>query len=64
MTTHHLSLAHLTVLDAHPLELVAAAVAGGFDAMGLRIVPPTPAHAVVPSLTSSNCKVTRMRSPE
>ena len=23
-----------------------------------------PAHAVVPSLTSSNCKVTRMRSPE
>jgi sugar phosphate isomerase/epimerase len=43
-----LSLAHLSVLDAHPLALVDAAVAGGFDAIGLRIVPPTPADAIVP----------------
>jgi sugar phosphate isomerase/epimerase len=48
MTTHRLSLAHLTVLDAHPLDLVDAAVAGRFDAVGLRIVPPTPADAIVP----------------
>ena len=33
-----LSLAHLTVLDADPLQLIDAAVAGGFDAIGLRIV--------------------------
>jgi len=43
-----LSLAHLTVLDAHPLELVDAAVAGGFDAIGLRIVPPMRTDAIVP----------------
>ena len=48
MTPPRLSLAHLTVLDAHPLELVDAAVAGGFDAIGLRIVAPTPADAIVP----------------
>jgi hypothetical protein len=34
-----LSLAHMTVLDAHPLELIDAAAAGGFDYIGLRIVP-------------------------
>ena len=34
-----LSLVHLTVLDADPLGLIDAAVAGGFDAIGLRIVP-------------------------
>jgi sugar phosphate isomerase/epimerase len=34
-----LSLAHLTVLDADPLALIDAAAAGGFDAVGLRIVP-------------------------
>jgi hypothetical protein len=43
-----LSLAHLTVLDATPLELIDAAVAGGFDFIGLRIVPPTPAVRIVP----------------
>jgi sugar phosphate isomerase/epimerase len=42
-----LSLAHLTVLDATPLQLIDAAVAGGFDFIGLRIVPPTPADAIV-----------------
>ncbi len=43
-----LSLAHLTVLDAHPVELIEAAAAGGFDAAGLRIVPPLPGDAIVP----------------
>jgi sugar phosphate isomerase/epimerase len=43
-----LSLAHLTVLDAHPLELIDAAVAGGFDAIGLRIVAPMPTDTIVP----------------
>jgi sugar phosphate isomerase/epimerase len=43
-----LSLAHLTVLDAHPLELIDAAVAGGFDAVGLRLVRPTGAVATTP----------------
>lgn len=43
-----LSLAHLTVLDAHPLELIDAAVAGGFDTVGLRIVAPMPSDTIVP----------------
>src|SRR5580658_6346970 len=42
-----LSLAHLTVLDAGPLELIDAAAAGGFDAIGLRIVPPMPTDMIV-----------------
>jgi sugar phosphate isomerase/epimerase len=43
-----LSLAHFTVMDADPLTLIDAAVAGGFHAVGLRIVPPMPTHAIVP----------------
>lgn len=43
-----LSLAHLTMLDAHPLELVEAAAAGGFDAIGLRLAPPRPGDPLVP----------------
>jgi hypothetical protein len=31
-----LSLAHLTLIDAGPLELIDAAAVGGFDAIGLR----------------------------
>ncbi len=42
------SLAHLTVLDADPLALIEAAAAGGFDAVGLRIVPPLPGDVIVP----------------
>jgi sugar phosphate isomerase/epimerase len=42
-----LSLAHLTVLDATPLELIDAAAAGGFDAAGLRIIPPMPTDKIV-----------------
>jgi sugar phosphate isomerase/epimerase len=42
-----MSLAHLTVLDASPLELLDAAKAGGFDAAGLRIIPPMPSDRIV-----------------
>jgi len=42
------SLAHLTVIDAGPIELIEAAVAGGFDAIGLRIVAPTITDTIVP----------------
>jgi sugar phosphate isomerase/epimerase len=41
-----LSLDHLTVIDASPLELIEAAAAGGFDHVGLRIVQPLAAAAV------------------
>lgn len=41
-----LSLDHLTVLDATPRELIEAAAAGGFDAAGLRIVPPQKTDSV------------------
>lgn len=43
-----LSLAHLSVVDATPLQLVDAAAAGGFDSIGLRIVPPMPSDEIVP----------------
>jgi len=34
-----LSISHLTVLDASPLELVTAAAGAGFDAVGIRVWP-------------------------
>jgi hypothetical protein len=43
-----ISLAHLTVLDAGPLELIDAALAGGFDTLGLRIVAPMLTDTIVP----------------
>src|ERR1700712_2047154 len=43
-----LSLCWLTVRGAHPLKHVDAAVAGGFNAVGLRLVPPTPGDPMVP----------------
>jgi sugar phosphate isomerase/epimerase len=43
-----LSLDHLTVIDATPFELIDAAAAGGFDAVGLRIVTPFAAKEVFP----------------
>lgn len=43
-----LSLAHLTVIDAGPIQLIDAAVAGGFDSIGLRIVAPTESDVIVP----------------
>jgi sugar phosphate isomerase/epimerase len=48
MSSPLLSLCHLTVVDAGPIELVDAAVAGGFNAIGLRVVPPSPMDAIVP----------------
>lgn len=42
-----LSLHHLTMLSASPLELIDAAAAGGFDYCGLRIVPPSPTDVLV-----------------
>jgi len=47
----HLSLAHLTVLDATPPELVTAAAGAGFQSVGLRIVPPLPDDPVFPLVT-------------
>jgi sugar phosphate isomerase/epimerase len=43
-----LSLAHLTVIDADPLQLIDAAQVGGFEGIGLRIVPPLPTDNIVP----------------
>ena len=43
-----LSLEHLTMIDASPRELVEAAAAGGFDMVGLRVVPPQPANRLMP----------------
>jgi len=43
-----LSLAHFTVIDADPLGLIEAAVAGDYDAIGLRVVAPFPSDHVFP----------------
>ena len=48
MARRILSLAHFTVMDADPVALVEAGAAGGFDAVGLRIVPPFPDDRIVP----------------
>lgn len=42
-----LSLHHLTMIDAHPLELIEAAAAGGFDHCGIRLVAPRPGDPLV-----------------
>jgi sugar phosphate isomerase/epimerase len=57
-----LALAHLTVLDASPPDLVSAAAAAGFDSVGLRIVPPLPGEPVFPLLEDASLlKQTRQR---
>jgi sugar phosphate isomerase/epimerase len=43
-----LSLAHFTAIDADPVALIEAGAAGGFDAVGLRIVPPMPTDTIIP----------------
>lgn len=48
MTGRILSLAHFTVMDADPVALVQIGAAGGFDAVGLRIVPPFRTDRIVP----------------
>ena len=47
MKRPELSLHHLTMLAAHPLALIDAAAAGGFEYCGLRIVPPMATDSVV-----------------
>jgi sugar phosphate isomerase/epimerase len=42
-----LSLDHLTVIEASPLELIEAGAAGGFEQVGMRIVRPTAAADIV-----------------
>jgi len=42
-----LSLAHFTVVEADPITLIEAAQAAGYDAIGLRIVPPFPTDHIV-----------------
>lgn len=42
-----LSLHHLTMLSAHPLELIDAAAAGGFDYCGIRLVAPSATDTIV-----------------
>ena len=44
---NELSLHHLTMLPAHPLELVTAAAEGGFEYCGLRLVAPMIADSIV-----------------
>jgi sugar phosphate isomerase/epimerase len=43
-----LSLAPLTIVDADPVRLLECAAAAGFDAVGLRILPPLPTDTIVP----------------
>src|SRR5439155_1685670 len=47
MTRRQISLAHLTVLDTTPPELVAAAAAAGFRTIGIRLTA-TPSVGVPP----------------
>ena len=48
MTQPKLSLCPLTIIRATPRELVQAAAAGGFDAVGLRLIAPRPGDPVHP----------------
>jgi len=48
MKPQHLSLAHLTMIDASPTQLVDAARAGRFSSVGLRIAPPWMASLAFP----------------
>jgi sugar phosphate isomerase/epimerase len=42
-----ISLCWLTVQGAHPLAHIDAAIAGGFEAVGLRLVPPAPTDELI-----------------
>lgn len=48
MKPQHLSLAHLTLIDASPSQLIDAALAGQFSSVGLRIAPPWMATLAFP----------------
>jgi sugar phosphate isomerase/epimerase len=62
--TRPLSLHHLTMLDATPFELVDAAVAGGFDMCGVRIVPADPDQSVFDLIGDSSTRRTFIRHLE
>lgn len=49
--THRYSLAFLTVFELGPAEAVRAAAAAGYDLIGLRLLPATPAEGRYPILT-------------
>ena len=51
-----LSLAHFTVIEAGPVELVEHAARAGYDAVGLRIQPPLPGDTVVPVVGDDTMK--------
>jgi sugar phosphate isomerase/epimerase len=55
-----LSLAHLSVLDAPPLELIDAAAAGSFDFVGLRLVGP-PRTEPWPDITADTDLIRRIQ---
>jgi sugar phosphate isomerase/epimerase len=48
-----LSLEHLTIIEASPRELIDAAAAGGFDMVGLRVVPPQPPNELMPGFNDA-----------
>jgi hypothetical protein len=48
-----LSLAHISLLPAQPIEMMEAAAAAGFDAVGLRFEPATPEEERFPMLCGS-----------
>lgn len=51
-----LSLAHLTFMHAGPLELISLAEAGGFDAVGLRLIDPAPEGSFFPIVTDAGLR--------
>ncbi|MGO4283179.1 sugar phosphate isomerase/epimerase family protein [Bosea sp. TAB14] len=51
-----LSLAHLTFMQAGPLELISLAKLGGFDAVGLRLIDPAPEAAFFPVVTDAGLR--------
>ncbi len=51
------SLAHLTMIEASPLQLIEAAAAGGFDGVGMRIVAPQPTDTLAHPLIGDDAKI-------
>lgn len=51
-----LSLAHLTFMHAGPLALIALARAGGFDAVGIRLVDPAPQADFFPLVSDARLR--------
>jgi len=47
------SLHHLTMIDAHPLQLIDAAASGGFSHCGIRLVAPRPGDPLIDVLSEN-----------